>query len=356
MSRYAQAFRPVIIVLVVIATGLVVWWGATGLADWVNGFSLGGGDSGTTIVAGESVTVVVPEGSTARSIATILEEDGVIAAADFEDAVNARGVSAELQAGTYDLVTGTQADTLIDILIAGPVVETYWITVQEGLRITEILDLLARETPHDRTAFEAALLTGGATSALLPEGDVSLVSWEGLLFPDTYEFAFDASATDVVGLLARTMEQRVGSVDWSGLEEAGYTVYEGLIAASLIESEAAVDVDRPQIGSVVANRLEIGMPLQIDATVLYALDRRGGGVTLDDLEVDSPYNTYQITGLPPTPIGAPGLASLNGAADPDETDYLYYVLTSTDGTHTFTADYDEFLALKQQAKDDGVIP
>ena len=355
MSRYAQALRPVIIVLVVIATGMVVWWGATGLADWTNGFSFGG-DADTTIVAGETVTVVIPEGSTARSIGTLMQEEGIVLASEFEDAVGARGVSAELQAGTYELVTGTQADTIIDILITGPVVETYWITVQEGLRVTEILDLLARDTPHDRSAFEAALLSGGVTSTLLPEGDPTLVAWEGLLFPDTYEFAFDASATDITGLLARTMEQRVGSVDWSGLEEAGFTVYEGLVAASLIESEAAVDVDRPQIGSVISNRLEIGMPLQIDATVLYALDRRGGGVTLDDLEVDSPYNTYQVTGLPPTPIGAPGLASLEGAADPDETDFLYYVLTSTDGTHSFTASYDEFLQFKQQAKDDGVIP
>lgn len=354
MSRYASALRPLIIVLVIAGVGLATWWGATGLADWASG--LGGGGGGPEIVAGNEVTVEIPSGSTARSIGVTLEDAGVVAADDFEDAVGDRGVASELQAGSYTFISGTDVDVIIDALIAGPLVETFWVTIPEGLRATEILDLLAKDTPHDRTQLEGALLGGGVSSSLLPDGDMTLASWEGLLFPDTYEFAAEASAADVLGLLASTMEQRVATIDWSRMEEADLTVYEGLVIASLIESEAGVDADRPLISSVVENRLGIGMPLQIDATVLYALDRRGGSVTLDDLEVDSPYNTYAVTGLPPTPIGAPGLASLEAAAAPADTDYLYYVLTSEDGSHSFTADYDEFLAFKQQAKDDGIIP
>lgn len=353
MSRYASALRPVVIALVVVAVGLLTWWAATGLADWASGL---GGGSGPDIVAGNEVTVDIPAGSTARTIGTTLEESGVIAAEDFEDAVRERGVAAELQAGSYTLITGTRADLIIDALIAGPVVETFWVTVPEGLRTTEILDVLARDTPHTRADLEAALLSGRVQSSLVPEGELTLASWEGLLFPDTYEFASTATPGDVLGLLAATMEQRIATVDWSALEEGGLGVYDGLVVASLIESEAGVDADRPLISSVVQNRLAIDMALQIDATVLYALDRRGGSVTLDDLEVESPYNTYLNTGLPPTPIGAPGLASLEAAAAPAETDYLYYVLTSEDGSHSFTADYDEFLALKAQAQADGIIP
>lgn len=352
MSR--SVVRPLVIVGAVIGVGLITWWGATGLADWVSGF--GAADPDTTIVAGEEVEVVVPEGSTARSIATLLEEEGVILAGDFERAVRDRDAAAELQAGRYTLVTGADPDTIIDTLVAGPQIETYRLTIREGLRIGEVLDELADGTPHERDSFEDALLSGAVTSSLLPEGDTTLTSWEGLLFPDTYEYFSDATPVEILELMATTMEQRVASVDWSSLEESGLTVYEGIVAASLIESEAGVDEDRPLIASVIENRLELGMPLQIDATVLYALDRRGGAVTLDDLEVDSPWNTYQNTGLPPTPIGGTGLASLEAAAAPAETDYLYYVLTSEDGSHSFTDDYDEFLAFKAQAQEDGVIP
>jgi UPF0755 protein len=352
MSRYSSAIRPLVIASVVVGVGILVWWGATGLAEWASG--LGGG--GPEIVAGNEVTVEIPVGSTARTIGAELEAAGVVGANDFEDAVSERGVAAELQAGTYTFITGTGVDVIIDALIAGPLVETYWVTIPEGLRATEIVDLLAKDTPHDREALERALLGGVVTSSLVPDGGTELVSWEGMLFPDTYEFAADAGPADILSLLASTMEQRVAALDWSDVEEAGLTVYDGIVIASLVEAEAAVDGDRPLISSVVENRLELGMQLQIDATVLYALDRRGGSVTLDDLEVDSPYNTYANTGLPPTPIGAPGRASLEAAAAPEQTDYLYYVLTSEDGTHSFTADYDEFLDLKQQAKDDGVIP
>lgn len=352
MSR--SALRPLVIVAVVAAVGLVTWWGATGLAEWASG--LGGGPD-ATIVAGQEVVVVVPEGSTARSIAGLLEDEGVIAASEFDQAVRERSAGAQLKAGEYTLVSGSSADVIIDALVSGPVIETYRLTIPEGLRVDEILDVIVRESPIERSELESALLSGAVTSSLLQDTDeASLRDWEGLLFPDTYEFFDDATAADVLGLLADTMEQRVAAVDWSGLEEAGFTVYEGIIMASLIESEAAIDEDRPLIASVIANRMEIGMRLQIDATVLYALDRRGGAVTLDDLQVDSPWNTYRVDGLPPTPIGAPGVASLEAAADPAESDYLYYVLTSADGSHSFTVDYDEFLALKDQAKADGVIP
>jgi UPF0755 protein len=125
----------------------------------------------------------------------------------------------------------------------------------------------------------------------------------------------------------------------------------------MIEREAALDDERPIIASVIFNRLELGMLLQIDATVVYALGGLPeGGLTLDDLEIDSPYNTYRRPGLPPTPIAGVRAASLQAVAEPEETDYLYYVLISEDGSHAFTADFDEFLELQEQARRDGIIP
>lgn len=354
MPTVRTALRPIVIALSVVAVGYVVWWGGTGLAEWTSG--LAANRTEVTIVAGNEVEVEIPTGSTARSIGTILEEAGVARADEFRQAVQRRRAAAELRSGTYTFITGTDVNLLIDAIRSGPPVTTFWLTIPEGLRVGEIIERLADESERDEADFEAALLNGSVNSSLLPEGEITLRSWEGLLFPDTYEFATTATPAEILRRLSATMEQRVASVDWSSLEESGLTVYEGLVIASLVESEAAVDVDRPLIASVIHNRLTEPMKLQIDATVLYALDRRGGRVTFADLEVESPWNTYHADGLPPTPIGAPGLASLRAAAAPAESDYLYYVLTGEDGSHSFTHDYDEFLTFRDQARDAGVIP
>jgi UPF0755 protein len=229
--------------------------------------------------------------------------------------------------------------------------------VPEGLRIGEVLESISEQSGISQEELEQVLLDGSVSTGLLPGGaPTTLQEWEGLLFPDTYEFRAEAEAGDVLQLFADTMQRRVEAVDWAGLLERGLTRYDGIIIASLIEAETRVDGERPLVSSVIENRLDLSMPLQIDATVLYAMGERGMSLTLADLEIDSPYNTYQTGGLPPTPIGAPGRASLEAAADPATTDYLYYVLTSLDGSHSFTASYDEFLQFKAQAKADGVLP
>ncbi|MEX1093884.1 MAG: endolytic transglycosylase MltG, partial [Acidimicrobiia bacterium] len=198
-----------------------------------------------------------------------------------------------------------------------------------------------------------ALLSGDVTSSLVAEAE-TLTVWEGLLFPDTYEFTSSASATSILQRLASTMEQRVDSIDWTAVESLGFTVYEGLIIASLIETEVLLDIERPVVSSVLHNRLELGMKLDIDATVLYAVGSRD--IAEFDRDVDSPYNTYIVNGLPPTPIAAPGRASLEAAANPDETDYLFYVLSDLDGNHAFAATLDEHNANVARAREEGVLP
>ncbi|HEY6628507.1 MAG TPA: endolytic transglycosylase MltG [Acidimicrobiia bacterium] len=183
---------------------------------------------------------------------------------------------------------------------------------------------------------------------------MALADWEGLLFPDTYEFTKSAEPVAILQRLASTMEQRVDSIDWSVVEAAGFTPYEGLIIASLVETEVLLDEERPIVSSVIHNRLAIDMKLDIDATVLYALDTRD--IAEFNNEVDSPYNTYLVAGLPPTPIASPGRASLEAAAAPDTTDYLYYVLSDLEGHHAFAATLDEHNANVEQARADGVLP
>ena len=325
------------------------------LAGMVND-ALGGDDkpAGT----GEAVDVEIPAGSSAAQIGRLLVEAEVISSApEFERAVRLQQVSDRLQAGTYELEKGMTVDEVIARLVEGPGGGVVRITLIEGLTVPQMLESLAAQADLAVSELEAPLLNGLVTSDLLPGGADSLADWEGLLFPDTYEIFADDEPAEVLQLLADTAELRVASVDWTYLTERGMTPYDGVIIASMIEREARLDDERPVIASVIFNRLDLGMLLQIDATVVYALGGLPeGGLTLDDLQVDSPYNTYLYEGLPPTPIAGPRLASLRAAATPGQTTYLYYVLADEEGRHVFSDDFDEFLLLQQEARDAGLIP
>jgi UPF0755 protein len=320
-------------------------------------------ESTATIAVEEGIElqVEVPAGSTASGISTLLVDEGVIAdAGDFEAAIKERGVEDQLKAGIYTMITGSDFDQLIDMLVAGPdPTDVYLVTVIEGLTIEDTLASLAEQTTYTVDQLAAPLLDGTVTSPYLPdeapEGQEDLVRWEGLLAPDTYEFRVDAPPEVIVRRMADTLAQRVSGTDWSVIEELGLEPYDGLIIASLIEKEAKLDDERPLIASVIFNRLSSGIALQIDATIIYALGVNPGEVTLADLEVDSPYNTYLYPGLPPTPIGGVRPASLSAAAAPAETDYYYYVLINNDGTHGFSETLEEHNRKKEEAKAAGVL-
>ena len=331
--------------------------GARTVGDWIAGLGGLGGDQQqeTEIEEGRVVNLVVPPGTSSRGIASILAGQGVISSAnDFEAVVRSRGVQANLQAGQYELVAGTDLNEIVDVLLEGPNISTFRLTLVEGRRIGEALDDIAAQTRFTAGELAAALTGGQVNSPFTSPGAEGLTAWEGLLFPETYEFFSDDGPVRILQRLADETGRRAGQVDWTQLEEGGRSIYEGMVIASIIESEAGVDADRPLIASVVYNRLRDGMPLQIDATVLYALGTRGTSPSLDDLETDSPYNTYRTSGLPPTPIGNFSFRSLQAAAAPAETDFIYYVLTSEDGSHSFFAEYGEFLRAKADAQARGI--
>ena len=308
------------------------------------------GPPGSTVAPGQPVTFEVEPGAPASQIARDLAEAGVVSsAAAFDLVVHDANASDRLQAGTYELVTGMPPEDVLELLLAGPPRETYLLTVVEGLTAGQMLESINRQTEIPLTDLTAALLDGSVTSSYLEDPPDAIQDWEGLLFPDTYEFEGDATAVDILTRLAATAEQRLGETDWTALAELGLSPYEGLIIASLIEREALLDADRPLVASVIVNRLGQGMNLQFDSTVVYALGGLpDGGLSLEDLEVDSPYNTYLHSGLPPTPISGVGQASLAAAAAPAATDDLYFMTRDDTGKLHFTADFEEFLEWQQE--------
>lgn len=358
-DRVAARVKGTVIALLVSAVvvyGLIL--GGRQAGDWVSGLErFGAEEEVVEVQPGRTVRLEIPVGSTARGIAGILVDNGVVRSASaFESVVRSRDAGSLLKAGRYELVTGTELEEIVDILVAGPTIETFRLTIVEGRRVGEVMADIARQSEFSETELVDTLLEGDIRSAYLP-GDVEgLPAWEGLLFPATYEFFTDATAEEILQRLADETERRIDRLDWTSVRLRGYSVYEGLVIASIVEAEAGIDEDRPLISSVIYNRLGESYPLEIDATVLYAMGERGIGLTLDDLEFVSPYNTYRVAGLPPTPIGTPGSRSLEAAADPADSEYWYYVLVSEEGAHGFfpQSDYDGFLEAKRQAQEQGI--
>lgn len=355
---WARATRVGMTIGIVVLSAVVVVGGASYLGRQV-GQAIGSddvSDAPVDVEPGEPVTIEIPPGSTGQDIGALLAAKGVVRSAlEFEVAVRSVDAAQRLQAGTYEMVTLMDPADVVAMLVTGPGPSVFRVTVIEGLRIEEILASLAEDTDHEYSDFESALLGGEVSTSLrqMPD-EPRLRDWEGLLFPDTYEFSLSAGPEDILQRMASTMEQRVNSIDWTAWEDLGFSVYEGIVVASMIETEVQVDAERPVVSSVMHNRLEQGMRLEIDATVLYALGTRD--ISRFDRSVESPYNTYRVDGLPPTPIAAPGRASLQAAASPADTDFLYYVLSDLEGNHAFATTLEEHNENVAKAREDGVLP
>jgi UPF0755 protein len=333
--------RAVRVLLVLFLALVLLLAGAFGFYVWATGS------------AGPSspVSVDIPEGSTVSQMGDTLEEAGVIRSAFmFGLTVRLQGIGGELEAGSYEMRTNMRLSEALDLLRAGPPPEVLplSVTVPEGLRIEEVAEVVAEELGLRRNAFLRAAESGEwAIEPYLPEGTESV---EGFLFPKIYDFPEGVRAGRVVRRMLRQFEEEMRSVDWTRAEELGLEPYEVVVMASLIEREARVAEDRRKISAVIHNRIELGMPLEIDATVQYALPEHKERLTFDDLEYDSPYNTYLFVGLPPGPIASPGLASIEAAMNPANGEWLYYVLIDPEtGEHAFAETYEEFLDYREEA-------
>ena len=333
------------VIVVALAIGVLLFW----VSRQVNP----SGDPGELV--GE---VVVPTGSSTDSIGELLADAGVITDGGlFARYVGLKG-EGPWEAGTYDeFRENSSFDEAIDVLDEGPLpVGASRVRVTEGKRLTDALEQIAEQHPNVELAdLLTALGSGGVTSKYLPPGTTN---WEGLLFPDTYEFSDDATATQILQRMADEMSDVLDELGYERAETLrGRSAYELVTIASMVERETgAPEEERGQIARVIFNRLDEGEPLGIDATILYGLGRESGELTQSDLEADTPYNSRVRVGLPPTPIGLPGRAALQAAIDPPDGEWLYYVLVSKDpSTHLFTESYDEFLEAKDEAQANGVF-
>jgi len=295
------------------------------------------------------LVVTIPQGASGSEVADLLEKEGVIRSTwAFKLMARFRGFSGGFQAGVYtNLTTNMSVEDTLDALKKGPLPkETVEALFREGLTVRETADRVQDQLGIRRGDFMKAAASGKwSLPPYLPKGTKSL---EGFLFPKTYEFDAGVTAEAVIKRLLAQFKREVGDLPLNNHKRLGLKrPYDVVIVASMIEREARFPEDRPKIARVIYNRLAKGMALQIDATVQYALGA-WKPLTLDDLKVESPYNTYLHQGLPPTPIAAPGLASLEAALSPAKGNWLYYVVIDQQGHHAFTASYDEFLRLKEQ--------
>jgi UPF0755 protein len=298
------------------------------------------------------VRVAIQPGTSVAGIAGILEREQVLSSARvFRLYLKVRG-SDSFQAGEYGLRRRMGMSDALAVLEGGPEVAFSPLIIPEGFTLTEMAEVVGKLPGRSGEKFLELARSGTIRSRWQP---ASVDTLEGLLFPDTYLVTDKEDEAAIIRRLLGRFDEVAAEVGLeAGPRPAGLDPYETIVAASLVETEGKVADDRPLIASVIENRLERGMRLQIDATVLYALGRHKSRVLFKDLEVDSPYNTYKVDGLPPTPIGAPGRAALEAMLDPADEDYLYYVLIDKDGRHAFAETPAEFERLKAESRRKGV--
>lgn len=306
--------------------------------------------SGST---GPTKFITIPTGASPASIGSLLEAEQIISDAQvFRWFVRLKG-GASFKAGRYEMATNSDMGTVVDLLERAPQVQSKRLTIPEGLTLVETSQRMSKVPWLSPERFSALVQSGAVRSRWAPQ---SVTSLEGLLFPDTYQVDENEDEAELLTRMISTFDQVATELGYDQAQSrTGKSPYEVMVVASLVEAEAKADVDRAKIAQVIYNRLEKGMTLGIDATVYYALGRKGGSLTRSDLAVDSPYNTRKVKGLPPTPIALPGRASLEAALNPEPGPWLYYVLANKNGEHTFSESYDEFLKNKAAADRNGLL-
>ena len=328
-GRIAAALGILLLILALIAVPVALWLRSVGL--------LRASDPHGKVV------IQIPAGASTSEIGDILaKEDIVSSSLGFRIATYLEGGSEDIQAGKYTMPMGLSAKDALAHLVShppeGPKIVS--VTFPEGSWLVQFAETLEANTGLSASEFESVATSGSIRSRW---GSSSVDTLEGLLFPSTYDISEKDSVEDVVKLLVNEFDERFADAGATRAKKLGVTPYEAAIVASMVEAEAFVDEERPKIASVIYNRLDADIALGIDATIIYGLGERGRDLTSEDLERDTPYNTRENLGLPPTPIGSSGESSMEAALHPAKTDLFYYVLTDCEGHHAFSATYEEFL-------------
>lgn len=308
-----------------------------------------------SITAGEHIKVTIPSGANAARIAQLLVQERVISDGKaFLSAIQKQDVASKIKSGTYELVAGSDYQQLIDRLIQGPNSSENALIVPEGFTVDKLADLVSQQFGISRDDFLAQAKASNYVDEFPFLKDTQNDSLEGFLWPKTYDFSSTTPTSDaIIKLMLTQYKTETANLDFEGAQQNikqqyGITMsrYDFIKLASIIEKEALIDEDRPLIASVMFNRLKADMPLQSDATMGYVTK---GKVTPQDLKSDSPYNTQNKKGFPPTPICSPGIASLSAAMLPATTDNYYFWITKDE--HKFSKTYDEHLQAIKEAKE-----
>ncbi|HEY1868933.1 MAG TPA: endolytic transglycosylase MltG [Candidatus Cybelea sp.] len=274
--------------------------------------------------------VIVPRGTTFAEVAHALAVDGVISnVTTFRLLARVRGEEAAVRAGEYRFAARLTQNEVLRALVTGGAQVATWVTIPEGFTAAQIAQRLERDgvgpaAPFLRDFDGRRLVVGGVRTRNL----------EGFLFPSTYLMPLGASPQQAATPMVAEFFKELPRDATSRARALHVTLPQAVTVASLVEREAKSEVDRPKIAEVIYNRLRLRMPLQVDATIEYALPEHKAQLSFGDLKIDSPYNSYTHVGLPPTPIANPGLPSLEAALRPSKGDDLYYVYCGN-GVHVF---------------------
>lgn len=311
----------------------------------------------------ETVTVMVSEGDSLQTVANSLHDEGVIRNRYwFRREAQEEGVDRNIRPGTYEIPPEQPFTEIFKILQVGEQRESVVVTFPEGLTLYQMGERVENSGLATQEDFLQATEDYYQRQGLSFDAEPLFFSLEGYLYPDTYHFDEDQTAMEIIEIMSDRMNRIFTAEDYEVMEEKGLTLHQVLTKASLIERESAFDEESPLIAGVIENRLERDMRLQIDASVIYAVGNGTEHITrvlYEHLEVDSPYNTYRYTGLPPGPIAAPRESSIRAAMEPAEHSYLFYVV-GAEG-HVFAETYEEHLSNvadyreMQEGADDEVI-
>ncbi|MEI2665558.1 endolytic transglycosylase MltG [Rossellomorea sp. LJF3] len=300
----------------------------------------------------KTVKVDIPIGSGISSIGKILEDKGIVKNSTVFKYYVKFNNEAGFQAGSYDLTPSMTLNEIVNSLKTGKVMRKaeFKITIPEGLQLDQIAEIIAEKSSYKKDEIEKKLNDKKWLEQLKEEYPELITDeifkkeikrpLEGYLYPATYPFYEKKPSLDTIlkKMIAQTNEVLAQYQEAMAANE--YTPHELLTLSSLIEEEATEKADRGKISSVFYNRMEEGMPLQTDPTVLYALGKHKDKTVYKDLKVESPYNTYQVKGLPPGPIANAGLSSIEAALQPEDTEY-YYFLAASNGSVYYSETLDE---------------
>jgi len=316
-GRRAVLFGIVALVIL----GLIAW------THWLHSAMSRAADPASTTAS----AFLVNKGETAADIASRLEARGFIRSGfAFTWAASSRKLENQFHVGTYRISPSMSGDEILTTLTNASA--DIRVTFPEGFTVRDIAQRLSDAGIADASSVRDCAKTCSFDLPILaskPQG----VDLEGYLFPDTYEFTTGAPAQEIVGTMVRTLDRRIDADLRARITASGHSLHEVLTMASLIEKEVAAPRDRRIVAGILWKRLERGIPLGVDASLLYALGEHRGAITADELRTDSPYNTRLHKGLPPGPISNPGLDAIRAAVNPEASEWLFYLTDDQGAAH-----------------------